>query len=282
MDKNVQKQKAESFHALHAGDDILVLGNPWDVVTARIFESERYQAIGTTSAGIAATLGYPDGQQIDLHEYLEVVRRIVRSVSIPVNVDFEAGFSTTAEGVAANALEVLRTGAVGINIEDENHSRAGGLILEPVPHMSAKIDAIRAVSRDYGVPLFINAKTDAVWLTYGGDLESAMTEAILRANAYAAAGADCVFVTGDFDLEEVRRLRREIPHTMNIVIKSKTPPVAELRALGVKRLSMGSGPMRAALGATREVAREAIRSGTYEACLRLGIPYYDVKGMLAS
>jgi 2-methylisocitrate lyase-like PEP mutase family enzyme len=282
MTKDEQVRRAEAFRALHTGSGILVLGNPWDVATARIFETEGFKAVGTSSAAAAATLGYPDGQKVDLGEYLQGVERIVRHVSIPVSVDFEAGFSTEVARVAANALEVLRTGAVGINIEDENHSRVGGLILEPVEHMIAKMNAIREVSRDYGVPLFINAKTDAVWVNHGNDYETAMGEAIRRANAYASAGADCVFVTGDFGRDEVARLRREIPHTMNVVIKSKTPPLAELQALGVKRLSMGSGPLRAALGVTREIAREVQQNGTYETCLRMGIPYYDVKAFFES
>lgn len=278
-DKQTQKQQAERFRMWHAGDDILVLPCAWDVASAKVFEAEGFKAIGTTSAGIAAALGYPDGQKIDFQEYLRVIRKIVTAVQVPVSVDVEAGFATTVPDVAANMKEVLHAGAVGINIEDENHTRSGGLLLEPVPFMVEKIQAIRAMGDAFGVSIFINAKTDAVWLSAADGAEASFQEAVDRANAYGSAGADCVFIPGDFDLPAVTRLAEAVRYPLNIVIKATTPAVPLLSRLGIKRLSMGSGPMRAAMGLTRKVAREVLANGTYQSCLELEIPYAEVKRM---
>lgn len=251
----------------------------WDVASAKVFEAEGFEAIGTTSAGAAASLGYADGQKIGFPEFLHSIRRIVRSVRVPVSVDFEGGFSQTVEGVAANARQVLEAGAVAVNIEDENHSRSGGLLLEPLDHAVRKIEAIRAVGREFGVDIFINAKSDAVWLSAGDGEEESLQEAIRRANAYGDAGADCVFIPGDPDQDTIARMVRSIRYPLNIVMKATTPPIARLRELGVKRLSMGSGPMRAAMGLTGAIAREIRGSGTYESCLRMEIPYRQVQSL---
>lgn len=280
MTRDLQNRRAEYFRSLHHRERLLVLGNAWDVASAKIFEYEGFEAIGTTSAGVAATVGLPDGQRIDFAEYVDVVRRIVAHVDIPVNVDFEGGFGRDIEAVVHNARHVLETGAIGINIEDENHGRGeDDDPLEPVSHMIGKIGAIRAMSAEYGVSLFINAKTDAVWLNAGADAERSLAMAIDRARAYGDAGADCVFVPGDFDAAQIARIAGSVPCPLNLVIKDQTPPVAALQRLGIKRLSMGSGPMRAAMGLTRQIAREALDSGTYALCLRNGIPYDEVKAM---
>jgi 2-methylisocitrate lyase-like PEP mutase family enzyme len=280
-----QKSKAERFRELHTGEEVLILPCAWDVASAKVFEAQGFNAIGTTSAGVSAALGYQDGQKIDFQEYMDVIRRIVRRVTVPVSVDIEAGYAGTIDGVVANVRAVLDAGVVGINIEDENHARSDGLTLEPVAHMLRKIGAIREMSDAYGVALFINAKTDAIWLSVGP--HAGFDEAVLRANAYGAAGADCVFIPGDLDLQTITRLVKAVPYPLNVVIKDKTPSIGELRSLtptrsntsGVKRLSMGSGPMRAAMGLTRKIGWEALSMGTYRNCLEFAIPYDEVKGM---
>jgi len=283
----MQQQKAELFRGLHAGHDIVVLPCAWDVASAKLFEAAGYKAIGTTSAGIAATFGYPDGQKIGFDEHLEVIRRIVRHVNVPVSVDLEAGYAASAEGVAANVDAVLEAGAVGVNIEDENHARTGGLLLEPAGHMVEKLRAIRAVGEARGIGLFINAKTDVVWLSAADGPEAILRETVRRANVYGAAGADCIFIPGDFGFEAIARLVEAISYPLNLVIKGTTPPLSELRALtaaaakgrGVRRLSMGSGPMRAAMGLTRTIAREVLANGTYDSLLEFAIPYGELVGL---
>src|SRR5512134_44857 len=113
-----QRRRAEEFLALHHGPEPLILPNAWDVVSARLYELEGFKAVATTSAGISSTLGYPDGQSIDLEDMIEVIRRIVEHVSVPISADLEAGYATTPEGVARSAEVALNVGVVGINLED--------------------------------------------------------------------------------------------------------------------------------------------------------------------
>jgi 2-methylisocitrate lyase-like PEP mutase family enzyme len=143
--------------------------------------------------------------------------------------------------------------------------------------MLEKIKAVRAMSEAVGLSLFINAKTDAVWLGAGEDAEAVFREAVDRANAYGDAGADCVFIPGDFDRDALVRLIGALRHPLNIVIKESTPPIQVLREIGVRRLSMGSGPMRSAMGHTRRLAREILDSGTYRTCLEGAIPFAEAR-----
>jgi len=271
--------KTAEFRRWHKAGQPAILPCAWDVASAKVFETEGFPAIGTTSAGVAASLGYADGQKIAFSEYLHLIGRIVVSVRVPVSVDFEGGYSETIEGVATNVRLVLEAGAVAVNIEDENHFRSPGPLLEPVDHMVRKIEAIRAVGRELSLDIFVNAKSDAAWLSAGRNEKESLDEAIRRANAYGDAGADCVFIPGNFDEDTIAEMVKSVRHPLNIVMKATTPPIARLREIGVKRLSMGSGPMRAALGQTRAVARELRESGTYEGCRRMEIPYREVQSL---
>jgi 2-methylisocitrate lyase-like PEP mutase family enzyme len=118
MDKQAQARKADRLRALHSGPKILVLPNAWDVASARIVEELGFPSITTTSAGIAAALGYPDGQKISRDEMLGVVARIADAVRVPVTADMEAGYGLTPEEMAATVQALVGTGAVGMNLED--------------------------------------------------------------------------------------------------------------------------------------------------------------------
>jgi 2-methylisocitrate lyase-like PEP mutase family enzyme len=276
-----QLAKAERLRALHAPGRLLILPCAWDAASARLFEASGFAAVGTTSAGIAATLGFPDGEKIAFDDLLAVVRRIVASVDVPVSVDAEAGFARSAAEVAANMRRILDAGAVGINIEDEDHERSGQGALHPVEAMLDRIRGVREMGQAAGIPFFINARTDAIRLSAGDDMRAAHDEAVRRASAYGAAGADCVFVPGDLDLAAIRLLVQQIPYGLNIVAKETTPPVAELRDIGVRRLSLGSGPMRATMGLTAQLAGEILAQGTYRTCFDGAMPYGDLQRLLA-
>src|SRR5258708_17574325 len=124
MDIHVQAEKAERLRKLHHGPHILVLPNAWDVVSARLMEEAGYPAISTTSAGVAASLGYPDAQRISRGEMLEVVARIARAVLVPVTADMEAGYGTTVEEMIETAQAVVAAGAVGMNLQDRTAAGA--------------------------------------------------------------------------------------------------------------------------------------------------------------
>ena len=261
MDTSVQKDLAELFRDLHHGERILILPNAWDVATARVFEEAGFPAVATTSAGIANALGYADGERISRAEMLAVVERIARHLSVPVTADMEAGYSGTLDGLAETARLVVAAGAVGLNLED---AVAGAeAMLYDMELAADRVRAVRESAAAAGVPLVINARTD-VFLAQIGEPGTRLEHAVRRANAYREAGADCLFVPGVRDAETIATLAREIDGPINVLAVPGAPPVPELQRLGVKRVSVGSGPARAALSLVQRIARELKTSGTYD------------------
>jgi len=281
MTKEDQARRADAFRSLHFADKPLLLPNAWDVASAKLYEQDGFLAVGTTSAGIAATRGFPDGQRIGVEATVEVVDRAARCLSIPISADIEAGYAEAPEAVAEAARAVLRAGAVGINLEDslsgcgvDHYAR-----LFDIDDQCDKIRAIRRVAEVEGVPLFINARTD-VFLLAGEKRGRKIDEAIERGNAYLEAGADGVFVpdVGDLDQGAIRKLVGEIGGPLNVIAGGNTPSVSTLEQLGVARLSVGPRPMRAALAFLRSIAREWVEEGTYTRMSAEALSYDEVNG----
>jgi 2-methylisocitrate lyase-like PEP mutase family enzyme len=255
---NNQAAKANLFRDLHRGPKILVLPNAWDVASARIPENAGVAAIATTSAGVAFTLGYPDGQKISRQEMLSVVARIAAKVKIPVTADVEAGYGNRPEDAALTARAVIEAGAVGLNLEDRTDDRR----LVDLSLQLEKIAAVRETSRMMGFPLVLNARTD-VYLLELGKAESRFAETLNRLIAFREAGADCLFAPGIRDLEVIFRLVRELQHPVNILAGPGSPSIPELQSAGVARVSLGSSTMRATLGLVQRMAQELQTTGTY-------------------
>jgi 2-methylisocitrate lyase-like PEP mutase family enzyme len=268
--------KAERLRKLHQGPAILVLPNAWDAATARLFEAEGFPAVATTSAGVAAALGYPDGGVVPAREMIEAVARIARAVSVPVTADIEHAYAASPSAVADVVLRVIAAGAVGINLED---IVPGAVELEPIALQTDKIATIIKASANAGIRVVINARTD-VYLKGIGAPEARLGVAIDRGKAFLAAGADCVFVPGVCDRETIGELVRGIGGPVNILATAGTPPVPDLEALGVARVSLGSGPMRKALAVVREVARELKHSGTYAAFTDDAMSFNEVNELM--
>ena len=257
-----QAARADAFRAMHRGPKTLLLPNAWDVASARIFEEVGIRAIATTSAGIAFTLGYPDGEKISRGEMLAVVARIAAAVKVPVTADVEAGYGNRPEDAALTAKGVIEAGAVGMNLEDgtdDPHHPLTDLALQ-----LEKIAAVRETAAVQGVPIVLNARTD-VYLREIGLAEQRYPEVLRRLAAFRDAGADCLFAPGLRDLATIGRLVRELNYPVNILAGPESPSIAELERLGVARVSLGSGPMRATLGLARRIAEELKRAGTYRA-----------------
>jgi 2-methylisocitrate lyase-like PEP mutase family enzyme len=263
MQRTIQQERAEAFHRLHAGAGILVLVNAWDAASARIFEQAGSPAIATTSAGMAWSLGYSDGEQVSVREFVAACDRICRVVTAPVSVDIERGFGQTPAEVSATVRALLELGVVGVNIEDG--VTPGTTELVPPDVLTEKISAIRAVAEEAGVRLFINARTDTYFVP-ADDPVARYEDTVRRAQMYVAAGADGVFVPGLESLDEMTRMTRVLPRPLNIYAGyAGLPPVDELRRAGVRRVSLGCGPFQAALALAGRIATETLNGGTYTA-----------------
>ena len=255
-----QKKKADALKALHLGKEPLVLANVWDVASARVIEEAGFPALATTSAGIAFAQGFPDGEKISAGQMLQAVAQIARAVRVPVTADVEAGYGDRPEDAARTTRGVIEAGAVGMNFEDST-----GDSYHPLTELPLQLERIRAIrepAQQLDIPLVLNARTD-VYLLQVGDPARRYDEAVRRLQAYRDAGADCVFLPGVRDAETIRRLVADLACPVNILAGPGSPSVAELAALGVKRISLGSGPMRAAMGMLRRLAAEIKTKGTY-------------------
>lgn len=256
-----QENKAQKFYSLHQGKNILVLPNAWDASSARLFEQAGFHAIGTTSAGIALSLSYAEPEKISREEMLLSIRRIVNSVSIPVSADIEAGYASTAEGIAETVEMVIVAGAVGVNIEDS--PGIGNQPLLGIEHYLEHLQAAREAANRTHSPFVINARTD-IYLFNIGDKNHQFSQVVERANRYLEAGADCIFVPGVGDPNTIAKLVQEINGPINILANPGVPTTNELQQLGVKRVSTGSGPMRATLTLIRQIAKELFLEGSYK------------------
>ncbi len=273
-----QRRRAEEFLTLHHTPKLLILPNAWDVVSARLYELEGFKAVATTSAGISSTLGYPDGQRIDLEEMIEAIRRIAEQVSVPLSADLEAGYATAPEGVARSAEAALNVGVVGINLEDGTGDWADPLFDQAL--QAEKIRAVREMASSAGIHLVINARTD-VYLVADGTPAEQLRHTIRRCNAYKLAGADCVFVPdmGTLDKGTITRLVKEIDAPINVVAGERMPSLPELEEIGVARVTFGPRPMRAALALIRRMAREWLETGTYTSMTADTLSYAEVNAM---
>src|SRR6266571_1726221 len=221
-----QKEKAEDFRALHHGKRILILPNGWDVPSARLFEDAGFPAIATSSAGMLVSLGYPDGEVIGRTEFVSAVGRIARVLSVPLSADVVAGFGKTTKEVLVN------------------------------------VKAIRKLGETTGIPLVINARTDALRFAEG-DEGARLREAVRRATAYRDAGADCVYPMGLVDADSITNFVKALDFPINVMVRKSLPPISELQRLGVARVSFGPSPSYAAMGLLKRAAKEVLEKGTY-------------------
>lgn len=251
-----QQQQAAIFQELHTRNKLFILPNAWDAGSAKIFEKVGYEAIATTSAGIAYSLGYADGEIITIQELLPVVRQIAKRTTVPLSVDMERGYGETPEEVTENVRAIIAAGAVGINIEDGYPAAAAThaeSYLEEINTQVAKIEQLAALKDELNIPFVINARSCAYWLGIG-DNDSRLNATIERCNAYVTAGADCIFIPGVLDKTTVTALTNSIAAPLNIIANPAFNDIQELQKIGVRRLSLGSGPVRATYATLMDIA----------------------------
>ncbi|PXV58981.1 2-Methylisocitrate lyase, PEP mutase family [Dyella jiangningensis] len=262
MSNEQHTARAQAFHRLHAGSAPLILPNAWDAASARVIEKAGAPAIATSSAAMAWALGYPDGEQLGLDDLLTASRRIIDAVSVPVSVDVERGYGRDADETGELVGALIQLGAVGINIEDGKDPATGRLADARI--LRDRIASIRAVAEHHGVPLFINARTDA-YITPGLSGEARFKEALDRARSFVEAGADGIFVPGLADSTEIARFATALPVPLNVYVGYPGAPDANtLRELGVRRISLGCGTMQAVLAHLARIAEEALAQGRFE------------------
>jgi 2-methylisocitrate lyase-like PEP mutase family enzyme len=249
MERASQQRRAELFRSLHDRTEILILPNAWDAGSAKLVEKAGAKAIATTSAGVANSLGYADGNLLPRDLAIEAVRRIVRVVDVPVTADIEGGYGDDPAAVCATVEGVMQAGAVGINIEDGR--------LEPERY-AERLAAIRARAAAIGIPLFINARTDVVLLSLVSAADQ-LDEVFRRARLYESAGADGLFVPGLADRAVIASLCREVTLPVNLLALPTLPPPEELAALGVARISAGAALMRSSMDLTQRCAQAMLR-----------------------
>ncbi|MBT0570746.1 isocitrate lyase/phosphoenolpyruvate mutase family protein [Curvibacter sp. CHRR-16] len=237
-----------------------VMPNAWDAGSARLLEAEGFPALGTTSAGIAFSMGCPDGADaVNRNTMLDAIYRIARAVRIPVNADLESGYGQDAAGVADTIRLVIQAGASGANIEDATGITAAPLFA--LPDSVERIAAARQAADATGIPFTLTARCDA-FLCKRPD---ALHESIERCRAYRAAGADCLFVPGLNDETSITALVKAVQHPVNVVmgLTDSTLTVQQLTQWGVRRISTGGSLARACLGLLRRAGQEIQQKGSF-------------------
>ncbi|HXF34393.1 MAG TPA: isocitrate lyase/phosphoenolpyruvate mutase family protein [Candidatus Acidoferrales bacterium] len=243
---------AAAFRALHHGSEVLLLPNAWDAASAAIFRQLGARAIATTSAGLAWSCGFADGDVLPGEDLLGAVRRIRRVIAdLPLSIDIEGGYSDDPQAVADLVERLVELGVAGINIED------GG---RDASLLAAKVEAIAARSRAKGNDVFVNARCD-VYLRELASGDDAVRETVARGKAYAAAGAGGLFVPGLDDVQAMAAIARDVAIPLAIFAVPGLPPANELFAAGVRRLSAGESLAALAFGTAREAAAAFLRDG---------------------
>ncbi|MCY1139893.1 isocitrate lyase/phosphoenolpyruvate mutase family protein [Actinoplanes sp. Pm04-4] len=240
----------DRFHALHESGTFL-LPNPWDVGSARVLESLGFQALATTSSGLAASLGKRD-QQVTRAELVAHVAAVTAAVTVPLNVDAERCFADAPDGIAETIDLLAEAGAAGLSIEDYDPATAR---IESLESGIERVAAAAEACARHNIVLTARAENHL----YGYD---DLDDTIERLRAYRAAGADVVYAPGLHTPDDIGRVVTEVACPVNVLATADTPPVAELATLGVRRVSTGGALAWAAYGALRDAARELLDAGT--------------------
>lgn len=270
--------KSRRLRELVRAPEILVMPGAYDVLSALLFEQMGFKAIQGTSGGIAAALGYPDGEVMSRDLFLEITGKFAAVVSVPVNADGERGYGDEND-IKETVQRLIAAGVAGMNLEDGAGGKPGGARgLVELSQQLRKIKAVMETKRALGSEFFLNARVDAFHVIT--DPKEALDEAIQRGNAYAEAGGDCIFYLFVHSADIIGRLAKEVKAPISILAGPQAPSVRELQDLGVARVSYGSAFLKAAIGATRKLAKEILEKGTIEV-LKEGMQTPEITALTA-
>ncbi|HZY78863.1 MAG TPA: isocitrate lyase/phosphoenolpyruvate mutase family protein [Cyclobacteriaceae bacterium] len=252
----------ETFKALHTAKKLFILPNAWDAESAKIFQESNYPAVGTSSAAVAASLGYDDGENMSFSEYLFVIQRIAASVNIPVTIDIEMGYAKTPEAVYTNIQKLLEAGVAGINIEDSSITK-GKRALKSAEDLARTVEFVKNKLGSSRQQLFINVRCD----TYLLNVSDAQNETTRRLKIYGAAGADGIFLPCIKEPDDIGRAVSETKLPLNVMVFPGIADVDTLNKLGVKRLSMGPFLHNKTYGNARELAKKVLEQNSIKSIL---------------
>ena len=268
----MSQDDALAFRSLHAGPEILILPNALDAASAALMADAGAKAVATSSAAVAWSHGYPDGDLLPVDRLVATLESVVATVGVPVTADIEGGYSDDPAEVAETVARVIDAGVVGVNMEDS---------LGDPELLARKIEAARGAADRAGVDLFVNARTD-VYLHRLAEGDAALDEALRRAELYRSAGADGVFVPGPVDVELIRKLVAGVALPLNVMGRAGAPSATVLQDLGVRRLSSATAPFRAAYAALNRAMAAFIADGDAGALAALGQGLPDLNVRLSA
>jgi len=251
-------EKSSKLRQLVRAPEILIMPGAYDVLSALLFEQMGFKAIQGTSGGIAASVGYLDGEAMSRDQFIELSGNFAAAVSVPFNADGERGYGDE-NGVRDTVRALVARGVAGMNLEDGAAKGKGGLV--ELSEQLRKIKAVMETKRELGSEFFLNARVDSFHVL-PDDSKRALHEAIHRGNAYAEAGGDCIFYLFLHSAETIGTIAKEVQAPISILAGPQSPSVQELQDLGVARVSYGSGFTKAAITATKRLAQEILEKGT--------------------
>lgn len=260
---------AAAFRRLHT-QGVLRLANAWDAGSARLIESLGAPAIATTSAGLAWSRGYADGDQLPVAQLLAAAGEILHAIRVPLSMDVEGGYSDDPDDVAGLVVQLAELGVVGINLED------GAAAPEA---LCAKITRIRQALAAQGLDVYVNARTD-VYLRAIAPAERRIETVLERAARYREAGADGLFVPGLVETDAIRTIAAGVGIPLNVMLRPSLPDIAELGRLGVRRLSAGSDLAEAVFAHIGQLAAPFLRDGRPAPAPRMA--YGEINALFAA
>jgi 2-methylisocitrate lyase-like PEP mutase family enzyme len=269
-------EKSRKLRELVQAPEILVMPGAYDVLSALLFERLGFKAVQGTSGGIAAALGYADGEVMNRQQFIDMSGSLAAALSVPFNADGERGYGDRS-GVRETVRALAARGVAGMNLEDGAAKGKGGLV--ELAEQLEKIQAVMETKREVGSEFFLNARVDAfhVW---PDDPKKALDEAIRRGNAYAEAGGDCIFYLFLHSAEIIGRLAKEVKAPISILAGPQSPSVSELQDLGVARVSYGSGFLKASITGAKRLAQEILAKGTCD-LLKDGMQTPEITALVA-
>lgn len=255
LPENIQSEKEKQFYQLHHNGELLVLPNIWDPLGAMLLEDFGYKAVATASASIALSNGYQDGENIPFEDLLLILKRIVKSVNIPVTADVESGYAKNNLELKENMKKLIDTGIAGINFEDSKHDEQKLFTKE---EQSEKINLIKKTASEMGSSLFINARTDVFIKENNLSAEEKVNEAIARGKSYKEAGADCLYPIVLKEKESIKTIIKEVALPVNILMIPGIPDFPSLKEIGLARISLGPGFLKYAINSMKNVAQKLL------------------------